>query len=156
MSKKEVNSIIEPTDEELKVYNKLIKDIDEKQLDVFVNEYFELVKNEEINISFPRFMINKLIRPISEGDTISIVTEENEIVYLFCLIRKEIEGKIYLLFAKVAEDETLYHDEVYLFYVCDVDNIGTEVIDIIPVGEESERILSIIEGELNVNNKQST
>lgn len=150
MSKLNQNSIIEPSAEELKIYKTFISQLDDEQLDELSNEYFELVSNEELNVSFPRFLIDKFIRPIQKGDTINIATEEDENVIFFCIMRQDFEEKTYLLFCKVdAESETLYHDKVYLFFVDGVDEVGTEIIDLVPYGKESQRILTILEGYLD-------
>lgn len=148
---KEQSSIIEPTEAELNLYNQLIKDLTEEQLDEFANEYYDLVQQEQIKVSFPRHIINKLIRPVKPGDTISFIDENNSVQYLFCLVRKDIEIKTYLLFALVdSETETLLTDQVYLFFVDGYDENGIEVIDIFPAGEEAEKILDLIEGDNGV------
>jgi hypothetical protein len=148
---KKTTSIIEPSQAELNLYNQLIKDLQETQLDEFANEYFDLVQKEEINCSFPKFIIDKLIRPVKPGDTISYVDENNTIQYLFCLVRKDIEDKTYLLFAMVdSETESLKTDQVYLFFVDGYDENNIEIIDLFPAGEEAERILDLIEGDENV------
>lgn len=150
MSKKNQSSIIEPTEKELEVFQKLIKNLKEEQLDEFANEYFELVREEKIKISFQKFVIDKMVRPIQEGDTVDFKLNNNEVILMFCLYRKEINNKNYLLFAKVdKETETLFHEDIYLFYVDGVDELGTEILDIIPNNEESKKILKIIEDDLN-------
>jgi hypothetical protein len=148
---KDATSIIQPTEAELNLYNQLIKDLTEEQLDEFANEFYDAVQKEEINISFPRFIIDKLIRPVKPGDTISFADENNSIQYLFCLVRKDIETKTYLLFSLVdKETESLRTDQVYLFAVMGYDENGIEEIDIVPASEEAERILDLIEGDSNV------
>lgn len=145
------NSIIEPTEEEIKLFQELIQDMPDKQMDSYSNEYFDKVKNEEINISFARFVIDKLVRPIQPGDTISYEDDKNEVHHLFCLIRKEIEGTSYLLFSKVdGETEELITEYTYLFYVHEIDEKGFEVIDLMPNGEETERVLDLMEEDVNV------
>lgn len=159
MAKFNQNSIIEPSEEELAVYNQFVNDITNEQMDVFANKYFELVQAEKINVSFPKYLIDQIIRPISEGDTIAFEDTEGTKHMLFCILRKEIEGKTYLAFCKVEEEtETLIHDTTYLFFVDGTDNIGMEMIDIIPAGEESQRILELMEADLIVteNNQPST
>lgn len=154
MSKLNQSSIIEPTAEELVLYKSFVNELDDEQLDELSNEYFELVSKEEIKISFPKFLIDKFIRPIQKGDTITMDTEEGSKVIFFCIMRQEFEGKDYLLFCKVDEEsETLYHDKVYLFFVDGVDEVGTEIIDIVPYGEESQRILTVLEGYLDEDTK---
>lgn len=139
------SSIIEPTDVELKTYKSFIKDLNDEQMDELSNEYFTLVSEEKINISFPKFLIDKFIRPIEKGDTIFMDVEDDSKIILFCIMRQELEGKTYLVFCKVDEDsETLYHDEVYLFFVDGYDEVGTEIIDVI-YGEESAEIIASLE-----------
>jgi hypothetical protein len=148
---KETTSIVEPTQAELNLYNQLIKDLQEDQLDEYANEYFDLVQKEESNISFPRYVIDKLVRPVKPGDTISYMDEKNTIQYLFCLVRKDIEDKTYLLFAMVdSETEALKPEHVYLFFVDGVDENGIEIIDLFPAGEEAERILDLLEEDESV------
>lgn len=149
--KKQVTSIIEPTESELKLYNQVIGDLTEEQIDEYATEYFEEVAAEKANVSFPKFVIDKIIRPVKPGDTISFVDENNEVQFLFCLVRKDIETKTYLLFALVDKaTEELLTDQVYLFFVDGYDENGIEEIDIMPAGEEAERILDLIEGDENV------
>jgi hypothetical protein len=149
--KKDATSIIEPTEAELSLYQQVIVDLTEEQLDEFANEYFEQVQAEKTKSSFPRFVVDKIIRPVKPGDTIQFMDEDNNVNFLFCLIRKEIEGKTYLLFSMVNnETETLMPDQVYLFFVDGYDENGIEMLDIFPAGEEGERILDIMEGEENV------
>lgn len=149
---KETTSIIEPTGAELALYNQLIKDLQEEQLDEFANEYFDLVQKEECKCSFPKYIIDKLIRPVKPGDTISFIDENNTINYLFCLVRKDIEEKTYLLFALVDnETEALMTDQVYLFHVDGYDENGIEEIDLVPASEEAERILDIMEADEDVS-----
>jgi hypothetical protein len=144
-------SIIEPTQAELNLYNQLIKDLTEEQLDENANEYFDLVQSEQIKCSFPKYVINKYIRPVKPGDTISFMDEKNTSHFLYCLLRKDIENKTYLLFSMVdVESESLNTDQVYLFYVDGYDENGIEIIDIVPSGAEGERILDIMEGDKNV------
>lgn len=151
MSKQDQHSIIEPTADELVIYKQLTQDIPDYQMDELANEYFEEVSGNNLNISFPRFIINKMVRPIKEGDTISFKTAEGIDTFLFCLIRKEIEDRFYLLFAEAdGETEDLKTEVTYLFYVDGVDEIGTEIIDIMPSGEETERILDIMEEDADV------
>jgi hypothetical protein len=148
---KKTTSIIEPSQAELNLYNQLIKDLQEQQLEEYANEYFDLVQKEELKCSFPKFIIDKMIRPVKPGDTISYVDENNTIQYLFNLVRKDIEDKTYLLFALVdSETESLKTDQVYLFFVAGYDENGIEEIDLFPAGEEAERILDLIEGDENV------
>lgn len=155
--KKEATSIIEPTEAELKLYNQIIGDLTEEQLDEFATEYFEEVAAERVNMSFPKFVITKIIRPVKPGDTISFVDEHNDTQFLFCIIRKEIEGKIYLLFAMVnKEDETILTDQVYLFNVDGYDENGIEEIDLVPASEDAERILDLIEGDVDVTMVEKT
>ena len=144
-------SIIEPSDAELALYNQIIKDLTEEQLDEFANDYFDLVQQEKTKSSFPKFVIDKMIRPVKPGDTISFVDENNTVQYLFCLVRKDIEIKTYLLFALVDSDsETIRTDQVYLFHVDGIDEDGIEIIDIMSNSEESERILNILESDEDV------
>jgi hypothetical protein len=150
MSKLNQNSIIEPSAAELAMYKTFVNELDDEQLDELSNEYFELVSKEEIKVSFPKFLIDKFIRPIQKGDTITMDIEEGDKVIFFCIMRRDFEEKTYLLFCKVdTESETLYHDKVYLFFVDGEDENGTEVIDIVPHGEESQRILLVLEGYLD-------
>jgi hypothetical protein len=145
-NQKETTSIIEPTEAELSLYNQLLKDLTEEQLDEFANEYFDLVQKEECNCSFPKFVIDKLIRPVKPGDTISFIDENNEIQYLFCSIRQDIETKTYLLFSLVdKENDSIIPEQTYLFFVNGYDENGIEEIDIMMAGDEAERILNIIE-----------
>lgn len=148
---KDATSIIEPSQAELALYNDLLKDLQEEQLDEFANEYFELVQKEQCKVSFPRYVIDKIVRPVKPGDTISYVDENNVIKYLYCLIRKDIEEKTYLLFAMVDnETESINSEQVYLFFVDGVDEDGIEIIDLMPAGEEGERILDIMEADIDV------
>lgn len=148
---KEITSIIEPSKAELALYNQIIKELNEEQLDEFANNYFEEVQQEKIKISFPKYVIDKVIRPVKPGDTISFIDENNIIQYLFCIIRKDIEAKTYLLFTLVdAETETLKPEETYLFFVDGFDENGIEIIDIHPIGVEAERILDLIEEDKDV------
>lgn len=150
MSKQETNSIIEPTEEELIAYKQVIADISEEQMDELASQYFEEV-NEGLNISFPKYLIDKFIRPIQPGDTINIQTEERKTVFLFCLVREEIEGVTYLIFAEAnGETEELNAETIYLFYICGLDDIGMEIIDIMPAGEETEKILDLLEAKSDV------
>jgi hypothetical protein len=150
-NKKKQNSIIEPTDAELKLYNQVTQGLDDYQLEEYSKEYFGLVQQEKMNVSFPKFIIDKLIRPIKEGDTIEFVDENNQQNFLYALIRKDIEDTTYLIFSKVDnETETLLTDEVYLFYVDGHDENGIEIIDVMPQGEKAEKILDIIEGDNDV------
>jgi hypothetical protein len=144
-------SIIEPTQAELSLYNEVIKDLNEEQLDEFANEYFDLVQSEKIKTSFPKYVIDKMIRPVKPGDTISYIDENNATRYLFCLVRKDIETTTYLLFALVDnETESLLTDEVYLFCVCGYDENGIEEIDIMSQSEETEKILDMLEGDNDI------
>jgi hypothetical protein len=148
---KDQNSIIIPTEEELVIYKQFVNDIPDSQIDEYANEYYDLVSSGVTKVSFPRFMIDKIIRPIKEGDTINFETEDKQTIFMFCIVRKNIEGKDYLLFCKVdTETETLYHEEVYLFFVDGKDNIGTEILDIVPSGEEANKILALMEVDLDV------
>jgi hypothetical protein len=150
-SKKETTSIIEPTQAELALYNQIITDLQEEQIDEFANEYFDLVQAEKIKCSFPKYVIDKVVRPVKPGDTISYSDENNNIQYLFCLVRKDIEDKTYLLFSLVdSETETLRTDQVYLFFVDGLDENGIEVIDIMPATEDAEKILDIMEASDDV------
>jgi hypothetical protein len=151
MSKQDQNSIVQPSEAELTVYKQLIVDIPENQLDELANEYFEEVSKNELAISFPRFVIDKMVRPIQPGDTISFQTAEDATVYLFCLVRKEVEGVSYLLFAQAnGETEELNTEVTYLFFVDGKDDIGTEIIDIVPAGELSEKVLDAMEADQDV------
>lgn len=148
---KETTSIIEPSKAELNLYNNLVGDLQEEQLDEFANEYFDLVQKEQCKVSFPKFVIDKVIRPVKPGDTISYVDENNKIKYLYNLIRKDIEEKTYLLFAMVDDEtETINADQVFLFFVDGCDENGIEIIDLMPAGEEGERILDIMEADADV------
>lgn len=150
-NKKITTSIIEPTEAELALYHKIIGDLNEEQLDEFATQYFEAVQSESTKSSFPKFVIDKVIRPVKPGDTIQFVDENNVVIYLFCIVRKKIEETTYLLFSMVDnETETLMTDKVYLFYVDGYDENGIEEIDVFPSGEEGERILDIIEEDANV------
>jgi hypothetical protein len=151
MAKQEQNSITEPSEEELVIYRQLVSDITEEQMDELANEYFELV-SEGTSMSFPRFLIDKFVRPIEPGDTINFQTEEREVKFLFCLVREEIDEVCYLLFAEAdAESEALNTENVYLFNVCGKDEINMEIIDIMPAGEETERILDLLEAKTDVS-----
>lgn len=151
MSKKQQSAMIEPTEGELSLYQNLIQDISEHDMDFYANQYFELVQAEKINISFPKFIIDKIIRPIEVGDTITIKDSAGNNSFLICLIRKEIEGKDYLIFGKVDnETETVIPEDVYLFHVEGRDEAGIEIIDIVESSPEAERILDIIEGDEDV------
>lgn len=148
---KETTSIITPSQAELNLYNQIVKDLQEEQLDEFANEYYDLVQKEECKCSFPKFIIDKMIRPVRPGDTISYIDENNEVQYLFCAIRKDIEDKTYLLFSLVdKKTESIIPAETYLFFVCGYDENGIEEIDIHPANEEAERILNIIEDDGHV------
>lgn len=150
MAKHQQSSIIEPTKEELAMYEQFVKDISDEQMDDLSNEYFDLVQKKQIDVSFPRFLIDKIIRPISPGDTIKIYDENNKEIPLFCLLREEIDGEKYILMCMVDEDtETLIHDNVYIFTVVGTDNIGTEVIDLMPAGELADKVLQIMEDKVN-------
>lgn len=150
-NKKETTSIVEPSQAELALYNQIIADLQEEQIDEFANEYFDLVQAEKIKCSFPKYVIDKVVRPVKPGDTISFVDENNTMQYLFCLVRKDIEDKTYLLFSLVdAETESLRTDQVYLFFVDGLDENGIEVIDIVPASEDAEKILDILEASEDV------
>lgn len=147
MSKQNPNSVVEPSEEELVIYRQFVGDIPEDQMDELANNYFTEVA-EGLSISFPKYLINKFIRPIQAGDTINFQTEERNEIYLFCLVREEVEGVTYLLFGEAdAESENLNTDKVYLFYVCGSDSIGMEEIDIMAAGPETERILDLLEAK---------
>lgn len=151
MAKQEQNSMKEPTEEELAVYNNFVGDIDDNQMDMFANEYYDLVAKEEIDCSFPKFLIDKIVRPVSAGDTLTIQDENSDNHLLFCIKRMEINEVDYLAFCRVDEEtETLIHDTTYLFYVSGKDNIGMEEIDLVPAGDKAQEILNIMEEDLNV------
>lgn len=152
MSKKiKQNSIIEPSEQEIKLYQDIVKDLDEVQIDNYANEYFDLVQKEEIKVSYAKFVIDKVIRPIAVGDTITMQDTNGNNKFLVCLVRKEIEGTDYLIFAMVDnETETIIPEMVYLFHVEGRDEVGMEIIDIVASGPEGERILNIIEGDADV------
>lgn len=157
MSKNQ-SSIIEPTEAELALYKTFSEELTEEQLDAFSDEYYDLVQNEEINVSFVKFIIDKVIRPIKEADVIQFETSDMGTVFLFCLLRKNIEGKDYLLFAKVDEEkeELDQSGDVFLFYVDGVDETGMEIIDIMANGEETEAILNIMEESIHVEFTKET
>jgi hypothetical protein len=149
--KKKQSSIIEPTEAELKLYRQVEQSLNDYQIDEFTKEYFTLVQQEKMHVSFPKFIIDKVIRPIKPGDTIEYVDENNKVNYLYATVRKDIEDTSYIIFVKVdAETETLDTDYVYLFFVEGFDDNGIEIIDIMPSGEETEKILDIIEGDADV------
>jgi hypothetical protein len=150
MSKQTQGSIVEPTEEELVIYKQLTQHITDEQMDELVTDYFIKVSEESLDVSFPRFLITKMVRPIQPADTITVQVEGGENTNLFCLLRKTIEGKDYLLFAFAnAETEELDTTTVYLFFVDGIDEIGTEIIDILPSGPEAERILDIMEADVD-------
>lgn len=147
MSRKKINqnSIIEPTEDEIKLFKSLVKDMTEAQLDYYSNEYFNLIKNEKSKISFAKFVIDKIVRAIQPGDTIAYNDSEDNNHYLFCLIRENIENTDYLLFAKVDEEtQQLIAEEQYLFYVYGLDENNFEIIDIVSK-DKANRILDIME-----------
>lgn len=143
---KKQSVVQEPTESELKLYKEVTADFSEEQMDELSQDYFGLVEQEKTNVSFPRFIIDKFIRKIQPGDTIEFFDETNTIKHLFCLNRDCIEGKDYLLFALVeSETETLITDSIYLFEVCEYDENGIEIIDIMGNNEETNRILDLME-----------
>jgi hypothetical protein len=151
MAKQEQHSIIEPSEEELVVYKQLVTDLPDDQMDDLANEYFEKVNNEDIGISFPRYLIDKFVRPVQPGDTIHFQTEDRKNKVLFCLVREIVEEVTYLIFAEAdPETENLNTEFIYLFHVCGLDNIGTEMIDILPNSPEADKILDILEAKTDV------
>lgn len=153
MASKEQNTIIDPTEQELKVYQDLVNELDEMQMDNLANAYYEYINTnkDEKKCSFAKFVIDKLIRPVQEGDTINYVDDKGQLEHLFCLVRKTIEDKDYLIFAMVdKETEELRTEQVFLFYVEGKDELGMEIIDVFEKGEEAERILDLIEASEDV------
>lgn len=156
MAKSNQNSIIEPTPEELVIYQDLIQGIPDFQMDDLAQEYYEEVSQKGLNISFPRYLINKMVRPIKPADTITVEVEGGKNVNLFCLVRETINEVDYLLFAEADPDtEELKTEVTYLFYVVGKDEVGTETIDILPNCQETEEILDILE-ELYVKENPSS
>lgn len=139
------NSLIEPTQKELEMFKNISDQIDETTMDNLANEYFDLVTKDEIKISFPRFILDKYVRSIKEGDTIEFRTEDKQLIYLFCILRKTINETDYLLFAKADDNGSLNTEETYLFFVYEIDSDGIEILDIIPSGEEADVIINKLE-----------
>lgn len=142
-----MENVIKPTEKELAMYQTLVAEADEHQMDFLANEYFSYItSNDNKKISFARFVIDKLIHPIRETDTISYIDDKGSQHYLYCLVRRTIEGNDYLIFAKVIEEsETINEKEVYLFKVVGRDEIGIEEIDICEKSEDSARILMLMD-----------